>query len=98
MPLTLKVSNLIAVSFSSAGGLHLGRLLRLLFIVRRPRRFARSWRLLADGQLEQRFEAEAALVEARAWISDAAEALGHRRHGEVRRVDLGHLVPAQRGG
>src|SRR6478752_9421403 len=58
-------------------------------------RRGRAVALVAVSPLEERAEVEDRVVDARVEVTEAGEALGHRRDGEVLRLRVTDLVPRE---
>src|SRR5262245_33375083 len=87
----------IALRLSMPGKLYGPRLARRLLEVRGVRRRAEPLRLLALDPFEENAQIADRLVHVRLDVPELREALGDRRHREVLGLDLGQLVPRDRG-
>ena len=81
-----------------AARLHPLGLAALLGEVRRPRRVAQAFGLVAVGERVQRVEPPRVRVDVGGRVADRGQALGHGVQAQLARFDVGHLVPVQRAG
>src|SRR5262245_5918618 len=81
-----------------ARGLHARRLSRLLSVLRRPWRVAKTVALVTRGELEQRLDGAWMPIDPRVRVADARKTRRHGGHREIGGIAHVDLVPGHRRG